>query len=80
MWTQLINTLDELGFTDVEPYLSEYLTTASKDGIGLQEALLEITNREISLRNKRAAKYRLVYLTSHILKALMSMIFIFRTQ
>ena len=56
MYTQLINNLDELGFTDVEPYLSEYLTTASKDGIGLQEALLEITNREMSLRNKRAAQ------------------------
>lgn len=56
MYTKLINNLDELGFTDVELYLSEYLTTASKDGIGLQDALLEITNREMSLRNKRAAQ------------------------
>ena len=31
MYTQLVNNLDELGFTDVEPYLSEYLTTATKD-------------------------------------------------
>ena len=56
MYNQLINNFDELGFTDVEPYLSEYLTTASKNGISLQEAFLEITNREMSLRNQRAAQ------------------------
>ena len=56
MYTQLVNNLDELGFTDVEPYLSEYLTTATKDGISLQEALYEISKREISLRNQRAAQ------------------------
>ena len=59
MYTQLINNLDELGFTDVEPYLSEYLTTAAKDGTGLQDALLEITNREMSLRNQRAAQIQI---------------------
>ena len=56
MYTQLVNNLGELGFTDVEPYLSEYLTTATKDGISLQEALYEISKREISLRNQRAAQ------------------------
>lgn len=56
MYTQLVNNLDELGFTEVEPFLSEHLTTAAKDGISIQEALLDITNREISLRNQRAAQ------------------------
>ena len=31
MYAQLVNNLEELGFTDVEPYLSEYLTKTSKE-------------------------------------------------
>ena len=31
MYAQLVNNLDELGLTDVEPYLSEYLTKTSKE-------------------------------------------------
>ena len=56
MYTQLVNNLDELGFTEVEPFLSDYLTNSTKEGISLQEALLEISRREISLRNQRAAQ------------------------
>ena len=56
MYAQLVNNLDELGFTDVEPYLSEYLTNASKEGISILDALLHISEREISLRNYRAAQ------------------------
>lgn len=36
MYAQLVNNLDELGFTDVEPYLSEYLTKTSKDGTSIK--------------------------------------------
>lgn len=56
MYAQLINNLDELGFTDVEPYLSEYLTKASKEGISLLDSLIHISEREITLRNQRAAQ------------------------
>lgn len=56
MYANLVNNLDELDFTDVEPYLSEYLTKASKEGIGVQDALIHITDREIKLRNQRAAQ------------------------
>ena len=55
MYTQLVNNLDELGFTEIEPFLSEHLTTAAKKDVSLQESLLRITEREISLRNQRAA-------------------------
>ena len=30
MYTQLVNNLDELGFTEVEPFLSDYLTNSTK--------------------------------------------------
>ena len=56
MYAQLVNNLDELGFTDVEPYLSEYLTKASKEGISLLDSLIHISDREITLRNQRAAQ------------------------
>ena len=56
MYAQLVNNLDELGFTEVEPYLSDYLTKASKEGISVLDALLHISDREISLRNHRAAQ------------------------
>lgn len=56
MYTQLVNNLDELGFTEIEPFLSEHLTTAAKEDVSLQESLLRITEREISLRNQRAAQ------------------------
>ena len=56
MYAQLVNNLDELGFTDVEPYLSEYLTKASKEGISLLDFLIHISDREITLRNQRAAQ------------------------
>ena len=45
MYTQLVNNLNELGFTEVEPFLSDYLTNSTKEGISLQEALLEISRR-----------------------------------
>lgn len=56
MYANLVNNLDELGFTEVEPYLSEYLTKVSKESISVQDALINITDREIKLRNKRAAQ------------------------
>lgn len=56
MYAQLVNNLDELGFTDVEPYLSKYLTKASKEGISLLDSLIHISDREITLRNQRAAQ------------------------
>ena len=56
MYAQLVNNLDELGFTDVEPYLSEYLTKISKEGTSVLDALIHISDREISLRNHRAAQ------------------------
>ena len=56
MYTQLVNNLDELGFTEIEPFLSEHLTTAAKKDVSLQESLLRITEREISLRTQRAAQ------------------------
>lgn len=56
MYTQLINNLDELGFTDIEPYLSNYLTETAKEGLSPVEIMLAITKREISLRNHRAAQ------------------------
>lgn len=56
MYAQLVNNLDELGFTDVEPYLSEYLTKVSKEAISVQDALLHLTDREKHLRNQRAAQ------------------------
>ena len=56
MYAQLVNNLDELGFTDVEPYLSEYLTKVSKESISLLDALIHISDREITLRNQRAAQ------------------------
>ena len=46
---QLVNNLDELGFTDVEPYLSEYLTKTSKEDTSILDALIHISEREISL-------------------------------
>ena len=48
MYAQLVNNLDELGFTDVEPYLSEYLTKVSKESISLLDALIHISDREIT--------------------------------
>ena len=59
MYAQLVNNLDELGFTEVEPFLSEYLNKAAKEGIALQDALMEISNREIGLRNHRAAQIQI---------------------
>ena len=56
MYAQLVNNLDELGFTDVEPYLSEYLTKVSKEAVSVQDALLHLTDREKHLRNQRAAQ------------------------
>ncbi len=56
MYAQLVNNLDELGFTDVEPYLSEYLTKVSKEGISVLDAFLHVSDREILLRNHRAAQ------------------------
>ena len=56
MYANLVNNLDELGFTEVEPYLSEYLTKVSKEGLGVQDAMIHLTDREICLRNKRAAQ------------------------
>lgn len=56
MYTQLVNNLDQLGFTEIEPFLSEYLNTAAKEGTSLQESLHRITEREISLRNQRVAQ------------------------
>ena len=56
MYAQLENNLDELGFTDVEPYLSEYLTKTSKDGTSILDAFVHISDREISLRNHRDAQ------------------------
>ena len=56
MYANLVNNLDELGFTEVEPYLSEYLTKVSKENVSVQDALINITDREIKLRNKRAAQ------------------------
>ena len=32
MYARLVNNLDELGFTEVEPYLSEYLSKGAKEG------------------------------------------------
>ena len=66
MYTQLVNNLDELGFTEIEPFLSEHLTTAAKKDVSLQESLLRITEREISLRNQRAAQNacRMVHLSA----------------
>ena len=46
---QLVNNLDELGFTDVEPYLSEYLTKTSKEDTSILDTLIHISEREISL-------------------------------
>ena len=56
MYANLVNNLDELGFTEVEPFLSDFLSKASKEGLSLQDGMTEITNREISLRNNRAAQ------------------------
>lgn len=56
MYAQLVNNLDELGFTDVEPYLSEYLTKVSKEAVSIQDALLHLTDREKHLRNQRVAQ------------------------
>ena len=56
MYANLVNNLDELGFTEVEPFLSDYLTKVAKDGISVQDALTAITDREIELRNHRAAQ------------------------
>ncbi len=46
MYTQLISNLDELGLTDIEPYLSDYLTETAKEGLSPVEIMLEITKRE----------------------------------
>lgn len=59
MYANLVNNLDELGFTEVEPYLSEYLTKASQEGISVQDAMIHITDREIKLRNHRAAQVQI---------------------
>ena len=59
MYANLVNNLDELGFTEVEPYLSGYLSKAAKEGISLQDAMTDITDREISLRNSRAAQIQI---------------------
>ena len=59
MYANLVNNLDELGFTDVEPYLSEYLTKVSKEGTSVQDALIHVTDREIKLRNERAAQIQI---------------------
>ena len=48
MYAQLVNNLDELGFTDMEPYLSEYLTKVSKEDISILDAFIHISEREIS--------------------------------
>ncbi len=56
MYAKLVNNLDELGFTEIEPFLSDYLSKSAKEGIALQDALLDITTRELNLRNHRAAQ------------------------
>ena len=40
MYAKLVNNLDELEFTDIEPYLSNYLAKVAKDGTSVLEALL----------------------------------------
>jgi len=56
MYAKLVNNLDELEFTDIEPYLSNYLAKVAKDGTSVLEALLHISDREKTLRNHRAAQ------------------------
>lgn len=56
MYGKLINNLESLGFTRVSEYLPEYLNRAAKEEIGIQEALIYLTDKEISLRNERAAQ------------------------
>jgi len=56
MYANLLNNLDELGFSEVEPFLSNYLSKAAKEGVSIQDALTEITNHELAIRNNRAAQ------------------------
>lgn len=58
MYAQLVNNLDELGFTDVEPYLSEYLTKVSKEAVSVQDALLHLTDRENILGIKEQRRFK----------------------
>lgn len=56
MYAKLVNNLDTLGFMEMSAYLPEYLNKVVKESISVQEALVHLTDREIKMRDERAAQ------------------------
>lgn len=56
MNTKLMNNLEELKLEKIYTYLPNYLDSISGKEIGLSDALLHLTDKEIEFRNERASK------------------------
>lgn len=59
MYTNLMNNLEQLKLDKMRAYLPAYLDTAVKDGIGVTDALLHLTEQEITHRDGIAAKMQI---------------------
>lgn len=55
-YIQLTNNLDKLKLTQMKDYLPIHLETVKTEDKSLSESLLDLTNKEIEFREKRAAQ------------------------
>ena len=58
-YIQLSNNLDQLKLTKIKEYLPSFLDDAISKDLSFVDVLLELTNKEIDLREKRAAEINL---------------------
>ena len=58
-YIQLSNNLDQLKLTKIKEYLPSFLDDAITKNLSFVDVLLELTNKEIDFREKRAAEINL---------------------
>ena len=58
-YIQLANNLDQLKLTKIKEYLPTYLDDAIVKNLSFVDILLDLTNKEIDFRKKRAAEINL---------------------
>ena len=58
-YIQLANNLDQLKLTKIKEYLPTYLDDAIVKNLSFVDILLDLTNKEIDFREKRAAEINL---------------------
>ena len=58
-YIQLSNNLDQLKLTKIKEYLPSFLDDAISKDLSFVDVLLELTNKEIDFREKRAAEINL---------------------